>query len=90
MPANGSMRVVNVPAGTQYTVVEVEDATKAYTYLLTVGELQDYILETACMYPYVYTYTPYVHVDTVSNLVFRDVWFFPHMSNIADNFVSHA
>ena len=56
----------------------------------TVGELQDYILETACMYPYVYTYTPYVHVDTISDLVFRDVWFFPHMSNIADNFVSHA
>jgi hypothetical protein len=56
----------------------------------TVSELQDYILETACMYPYVYTYTPYVHVDTVSNLVFRDVWFFPHMSTIADNFVSHA
>lgn len=56
----------------------------------TVGALQDYILETACMYPYVYTYTPYVHVDTISNLVFRDVWFYPHMSTISDSFVSHA
>ena len=56
----------------------------------TVGELQNYILETACMYPYVYTYTPYVHVDTISDLVFRDVWFYPHMSTISDSFVSHA
>lgn len=55
----------------------------------TVGALQDYILETCCMYPYVYTYTPYVHVDTISDLVFRDVFFYPHMSNISDSFVSH-
>ena len=55
----------------------------------TVGALQDYILETCCMYPLVYTYTPYVHVDTISNLVFRDVFFYPHMSDIADTFVSH-
>lgn len=57
--------------------------------LETVGALQDYILETAVMYPYVYTYTPYVHVDTISDLVFRDVWFYPHMSTISDEFVSH-
>ena len=57
--------------------------------LETVGALQDYILETACMYPYVYTYTPYVHVDTISDLVFRDVWFYPHMSTISSEFVSH-
>ena len=56
----------------------------------TVGALQDYILETACMYPYVYTYTPYVHVDTISDLVFRDVFFYPNMSTVSDNFVSHA
>ena len=55
----------------------------------TVGALQDYILETACMYPYVYTYTSYVHVDTVSDLVFRDVFFYPNMSTISDGFVSH-
>lgn len=55
----------------------------------TVGALQDYILETACMYPLVYTYTPYVHVDTISDLVFRDVFFYPHMSNITDTFVGH-
>lgn len=54
----------------------------------TVGALQDYILETACMYPYVYTYRSYVHVDTISNLVFRDVWFFPNMSTFSDDFVS--
>ena len=57
--------------------------------LETVGALQDYILETAVMYPYVYTYTPYVHVDTISDLVFRDVFFYPHMSTISDEFVSH-
>ena len=57
--------------------------------LATVGALQDYILETACMYPYVYTNTDYVHVDTISNLVFRDVFFYPHMSTISDGFVSH-
>lgn len=56
----------------------------------TVGALQDYILETACMYPYVYTYNSYVHVDTISDLMFRDVWFYPHMSTISDEFVSHA
>lgn len=55
----------------------------------TVGALQDYILETVCMYPYVYTYTSYVHVDTVSDLVFRDVFFYPNMSTISDGFVSH-
>lgn len=55
----------------------------------TVGALQDYILETCCMYPLVYTYTPYVHVDTISNLVFRDVFFYPHMSTISADFVSH-
>lgn len=57
--------------------------------LETVGALQDYILETACMYPYVYTFTPYVHVDTISNLVFRDVWFYPHMATFSEDFVSH-
>lgn len=55
----------------------------------TVGALQDYILETCCMYPLVYTYTPYVHVDTISNLVFRDVFFYPHMSTFSADFVSH-
>lgn len=55
----------------------------------TVGALQDYILETACMYPYVYTYSSYVHVDTITDLVFRDVWFYPHMSTYSDDFVSH-
>lgn len=55
----------------------------------TVGALQDYILETCCMYPLVYTYTPYVHLDTISNLVFRDVFFYPHMSTISADFVSH-
>lgn len=55
----------------------------------TVGALQDYILETVAMYPYVYTYTSYVMVDTISNLHFRDVWCYPHMATFADNFVSH-
>ena len=55
----------------------------------TVGALQDYILETACMYPYVYTYNSYVHVNTISDLVFRDVWFYPHMSTFSADFVSH-
>lgn len=55
----------------------------------TVGALQDYILETCCMYPYVYTNTSYVHVDTVSDLVWRDVFFYPNMSTISDGFVSH-
>lgn len=54
----------------------------------TVGALQDYILETACMYPYVYTYTSYVHKDTITDLLFRDVWFFAHMSTYSDDFVS--
>lgn len=55
----------------------------------TVGALQDYILETAVMYPYVYTYTSYVHVDTITDLLFRDVWFYAHMSTYSDDFVSH-
>ena len=54
----------------------------------TVGALQDYILETAVMYPYVYTYSSYVHVNTISDLVFRDVWFFPHMTTFSDDFAS--
>lgn len=55
----------------------------------TVGALQNYILETCSMYPLVYTNADYVHVDTVSNLVWRDVFFYPNMSTISDEFVSH-
>ena len=35
MPANGEIRIVNLPAGTQYSVTEIVDGTGAYNYAAT-------------------------------------------------------
>ncbi|MBR3172065.1 MAG: VWA domain-containing protein, partial [Lachnospiraceae bacterium] len=40
-PANGEIRIVNLPAGTKYSVKEVVDTTGAYTYAATESKLQE-------------------------------------------------
>lgn len=55
----------------------------------TVGALQNYILDTATMYPMFYMNTPYVFVDTISDITFRDVFFYANKCTFSDDFVSH-
>ncbi len=40
-PANGEIRIVNLPAGTKYSVKEIVDSAGAYTYAATESKLQE-------------------------------------------------
>lgn len=41
MPANGEIRLVNLPAGTQYSVNEITDETGTYTYAATKTQIME-------------------------------------------------
>ena len=56
----------------------------------SVAALHSYVMDTACLYPYVYGMTNYVHVDTMSDLlIMNGLIFLPNMSTISPDFVGH-
>lgn len=53
--------------------------------------LHAYMMETAALYPYVFTYNNYVHVDTIVDPVITNgYYFYPHMSTITEDFARHS
>lgn len=57
----------------------------------SVDALHSYILDTACLYPYAYTYNNYVHVDTILEpKVAAGIVFFPNMSTFSSDYARHG
>ncbi|MGC6176898.1 ABC transporter substrate-binding protein [Lacrimispora sp. 38-1] len=54
-----------------------------------VDELAKYIEETDVMYPYAYTYTNYVHVDTMKPFIFLGQDCLPNLSTYSDSWARH-
>lgn len=55
----------------------------------TVDELWKYIEEINCMYPYAYTYTNYVHVDTMEPYIIWGQDCLPNLSTYSDSWARH-
>ena len=55
----------------------------------TVDELWKYIEETNVMYPYAYTYTNYVHVDTMKPYIMWAQDCLPNLSTYSDSWARH-
>jgi peptide/nickel transport system substrate-binding protein len=57
--------------------------------LQTVDALWKYIEETDCMWPYAYTYTNYVHVDTMKPYIVWGIDCLPNLSTYSDKWARH-
>lgn len=56
----------------------------------SVAELHSYIMDTAALWPYAYTYNNYVHVDTITDpVVVSGIVFFPNMSTFSEDYARH-
>jgi len=55
----------------------------------SIDELWKYIEETCCMYPYAYTYTNYIHVDTLDPYINWGIDFLPNLSTYSDSWARH-
>lgn len=56
----------------------------------SVAALHSYIMDTAALWPYAYTYNNYVHVDTITDpVIVSGIVFFPNMSTFSEDYARH-